>query len=143
MKSDESISTVVGTSIVFFFVAVAFAMRREDGAWMGLGELFEAMKKPTVQWLSAKNTLPWQQVGMSYFAGGMGAWVYYGTTEMGANTRLSWWGVFGYSVASASPAVLMIWLAPTIKAFVGDKNCLLYTSPSPRDKRQSRMPSSA
>ena len=26
---------------------------------------------------------------------------------------------------------------------VGDKPCLLYTSPSPRDKRQSRMPSSA
>ena len=25
----------------------------------------------------------------------------------------------------------------------GDKACLLYTSPSPRDKRQSRMPSSA
>ena len=35
----------------------------------------------------------------------------------------------------------------TAKAFVlplGGKNaCLLYTSPSPRDKRQSRMPSSA
>ena len=28
------------------------------------------------------------------------------------------------------------------KAFLG-KGCLLYTSPSPRDKRQSRMPSSA
>ena len=26
---------------------------------------------------------------------------------------------------------------------VWDQNCLLYTSPSPRDKRQSRMPSSA
>ena len=26
---------------------------------------------------------------------------------------------------------------------VMDKHCLLYTSPSPRDKRQSRMPSSA
>ena len=26
---------------------------------------------------------------------------------------------------------------------VMDKDCLLYTSPSPRDKRQSRMPSSA
>ena len=25
----------------------------------------------------------------------------------------------------------------------GDSPCLLYTSPSPRDKRQSRMPSSA
>ena len=27
--------------------------------------------------------------------------------------------------------------------FVSNNNCLLYTSPSPRDKRQSRMPSSA
>ena len=27
--------------------------------------------------------------------------------------------------------------------FKEDGNCLLYTSPSPRDKRQSRMPSSA
>ena len=26
---------------------------------------------------------------------------------------------------------------------IHSKNCLLYTSPSPRDKRQSRMPSSA
>ena len=26
---------------------------------------------------------------------------------------------------------------------INDKTCLLYTSPSPRDKRQSRMPSSA
>ena len=29
------------------------------------------------------------------------------------------------------------------KARVGEYSCLLYTSPSPRDKRQSRMPSSA
>ena len=28
-------------------------------------------------------------------------------------------------------------------AFESDWGCLLYTSPSPRDKRQSRMPSSA
>ena len=27
--------------------------------------------------------------------------------------------------------------------FLGNHSCLLYTSPSPRDKRQSRMPSSA
>ena len=27
--------------------------------------------------------------------------------------------------------------------FIDFKSCLLYTSPSPRDKRQSRMPSSA
>ena len=29
------------------------------------------------------------------------------------------------------------------KMFDGSSICLLYTSPSPRDKRQSRMPSSA
>ena len=35
--------------------------------------------------------------------------------------------------------------APSSKAFgrIGFLPCLLYTSPSPRDKRQSRMPSSA
>ena len=27
--------------------------------------------------------------------------------------------------------------------FVNDNNCLLYTSPSPRDRQKSRMPSSA
>ena len=27
--------------------------------------------------------------------------------------------------------------------YIRQYNCLLYTSPSPRDKRQSRMPSSA
>ena len=33
---------------------------------------------------------------------------------------------------------------PAINAEIqGDEICLLYTSPSPRDKRQSRMPSSA
>ena len=33
-----------------------------------------------------------------------------------------------------------------LQLIIGDKSvyiCLLYTSPSPRDKRQSRMPSSA
>ena len=33
--------------------------------------------------------------------------------------------------------------AALAKALGQDSTCLLYTSPSPRDKRQSRMPSSA
>ena len=33
--------------------------------------------------------------------------------------------------------------APCLVVEQGGKICLLYTSPSPRDKRQSRMPSSA
>ena len=31
----------------------------------------------------------------------------------------------------------------SMKKITFNKSCLLYTSPSPRDKRQSRMPSSA
>ena len=34
-------------------------------------------------------------------------------------------------------------LPELIKALLNSKNCLLYTSPSPRDQRGARMPSSA
>ena len=39
---------------------------------------------------------------------------------------------------SVGLALMIEWLA-----IARSENCLLYTSPSPRDKRQSRMPSSA
>ena len=46
-----------------------------------------------------------------------------------------------------TPIVLMSYLNPLyvfgLKELVEASICLLYTSPSPRDKRQSRMPSSA
>ena len=38
------------------------------------------------------------------------------------------------------------WAEPTVKTLLNrllNKGCLLYTSPSPRDQRGSRMPSSA
>ena len=36
------------------------------------------------------------------------------------------------------------WTLPDPEILIeGNQTCLLYTSPSPRDKRQSRMPSSA
>ena len=43
----------------------------------------------------------------------------------------------GITITSA--ATTCTWNFPTDQG----NNCLLYTSPSPRDKRQSRMPSSA
>ena len=43
-------------------------------------------------------------------------------------------------VIVGSSAILMLWL---YYSWDIAKGCLLYTSPSPRDKRQSRMPSSA
>jgi SSS family solute:Na+ symporter len=122
LEGSATIATVVCTTLFFFIVAVGAAFKKEGGGWYTPVEFLKLVRTPNVHWLSAKNSLPWQQVGMSYFAGGMGAWVYYGSTEMGANTRLSWWGVLGYSLASAIPAIVMIYIAPAIKDFVGDKN---------------------
>jgi len=52
----------------------------------------------------------------------MGAWVVYGTTEMGATPQLSWIGVLGYSLASAIPGIFVMWLGPLIKeATKGEK----------------------
>ena len=121
LSGNEAISVVECTTVFFLLVAIVAALR-EGGKWLTPQKFWENIKTPNVHWLSAKNSLPWQQIGLSYFAGGMGAWVYYGSTEMGANTRLSWWGVFGYSVGSAAPALILIYIAPTIKEFVGDKN---------------------
>ena len=36
-----------------------------------------------------------------------------------------------------------LWAWDHLYPIVGDPDCLLYTSPSPRDMRRSRMPSSA
>ena len=60
----------------------------------------------------------------------------------------------GLSLAVSEIKTLIVDLDPQANATIGlsdlteksEKNiydCLLYTSPSPRDKRQSRMPSSA
>ena len=49
--------------------------------------------------------------------------------------------------AEVTPSVIEIWVYAGIVGYPGTftdlNSCLLYTSPSPRDKRQSRMPSSA
>ena len=46
------------------------------------------------------------------------------------------------TIASNSYAIFQIEIEDVI-TMDGIERCLLYTSPSPRDKRQSRMPSSA
>lgn len=65
--------------------------------------------------LSARNSASALTIALSFFASGMGAWVVYGTTEMGANPDLSWLGVIGYSGASAIPAILISYLGPNIR----------------------------
>lgn len=65
--------------------------------------------------LSARNSAGTWAIALSFFASGMGAWVVYGTTEMGATPELSWLGVIGYSGASAFPAILICWIGPKVR----------------------------
>jgi len=65
--------------------------------------------------LSARNSAGFFSIALSFFASGMGAWVVYGTTEMGSNPAISWFGVLGYSGASAFPAIVICFLGPYIK----------------------------
>ena len=59
---------------------------------------------------------------MSFFASGMGAWIVYGTTEMGATPALSWWGVCGYSAASAFACLILYFLGPLVKRVVDEND---------------------
>jgi SSS family solute:Na+ symporter len=66
--------------------------------------------------LAARNSASAWTIALSFFASGMGAWVLYGSTEMGATPQLSWIAVIGYSGASALPAIVIgWWLGPMVR----------------------------
>ena len=71
--------------------------------------------------LAARNSSNARSIALSFFATGMGAWVVYGSTEMGANPDLSWLGVLGYSSASAFPAVVVCIIGPRIRRMTGEQ----------------------
>ena len=81
------------------------------------------------EYLSARGSQDWLRIGLSLFASGMGIWILFAPSEVGYYG--GFWDVVGYAVSAATPFLLLAYV------------CLLYTSPSPRDKRQSRMPCSA
>ena len=53
------------------------------------------------------------------------------------------WKIFDPSISTFQFVENRIWIEGFINYKVGIDGCLLYTSPSPRDLRKSRMPSSA
>lgn len=71
--------------------------------------------------LSARSSADATTIALSFFASGMGAWVLYGTTEMGANPQLSWLGVIGYSSSSALPALIICIIGPKVREMCGEK----------------------
>mmetsp|Transcript_93 Transcript_93/g.188 ORF Transcript_93/g.188 Transcript_93/m.188 type:complete len:629 (+) Transcript_93:53-1939(+) len=83
----------------------------EDGKGGGSADFF----------LAARSSAGARAIALSFFASGMGAWVVYGSTEMGANPNLSWFGVLGYSGASAMPALIVCFIGPRVRAITGEK----------------------
>uniref|UniRef100_A0A7S3JQI4 Sodium/solute symporter n=1 Tax=Aureoumbra lagunensis TaxID=44058 RepID=A0A7S3JQI4_9STRA len=81
--------------------------------------LFRSLIRPSDIFLSARQQAGWYAIGISFMASGLGAWIIYGTTELGATRPISWWGVLGYSTASAMPAILICFLGPLIRKKVG------------------------
>jgi len=71
--------------------------------------------------LSARSSAGTTTIALSFFASGMGAWILYGTTEMGANPELSWLGVIGYSSSSAFPAIIISMIGPKVRKLCGEK----------------------
>lgn len=71
--------------------------------------------------LAARNSASAKSIALSFFASGMGAWVVYGSTEMGANPALSWLGVLGYAGASAFPALVVCAIGPRVRKITGEK----------------------
>ena len=51
----------------------------------------------------------------------MGAWVVYAPVEVGANPQLSWIGIFGYSIASASSGIIVYFIGPRLRRLTGEK----------------------
>ena len=80
-------------------------------------------------------------VGISFFA-----------TFASTNTYIGHAGkAYDYGFAWFTLAILLVlfswiswrWIGPPLRRFASQWDCLLYTSPSPRDLSTSRMPSSA
>ena len=105
---------------VLFGVLGATFLLTVAGLFMKKGSGLQGVLRPTDDFLSARNRYKWPTLALSFFASGMGAWVIYGSPEMGAIRTTSWWGVLGYSSASAAGGWVLMWLGPVVKRKVGE-----------------------
>ena len=60
------------------------------GIVLDKGSTFKDVLRPGDGFLSARGQSAWYSIALSFFASGMGAWIVYGTTEMGATRPISW-----------------------------------------------------
>jgi Na+/proline symporter len=122
MTTSEAWAVLYPVLIVFSCMAIAAVFVDQKGRAAGeplMSSVLGVIKRPTDHFLSARGTASGTTIALSFFASGMGAWIVYGTTEMGATPALSWWGVIGYSAASGFPALVLCWLGPLVRRRVG------------------------
>lgn len=121
------VSKGAAAAVLYSVLAVFTLLAVASAGWFGKSiSSFWTLQKNTEDeadyFLAARKSAGTTAIALSFFASGMGAWVVYGTTEMGANPQLSWLGVLGYSIASALPAILIgMWLGPIVLAQTDDK----------------------
>ncbi len=69
-------------------------------------------------YLSARGTQPWQVIGLSLFASGMGIWILFAPSEVG------YWGgfydVFAYALSAATPFLLLAYIGPMVRERLPD-----------------------
>lgn len=120
---------------VFAFIAIASAnyLRCCLPVWLnrvfvlrstaGSGSPDGGEKEKTADFfLSARSSASASKIAFSFFASGMGSWVLYGPTELGATPSLSWLAILGYATASASPAIVVCFVGPRMREMCKEKS---------------------
>ena len=115
-------------------VVCCFFFQAEDGIRdlvrsRGLGDVYKRQIDSYVEGINPGNNLPVGNSPRSF-----SAWI--------KNYQYNQWGsnIFHYGTAQPAPTNFHFLLTDVLGLGNG---CLLYTSPSPRDRTRSRMPSSA
>ncbi len=68
--------------------------------------------------LSARGTQPWQVIGLSLFASGMGIWLLFSPSEVGYYA--GFYDVFAYALSAATPFLLLARLGPMVRERLPD-----------------------
>ena len=68
--------------------------------------------------LSARGTQPWQVIGLSLFASGMGIWILFSPSEVGYYS--GFYDVFAYALSAATPFLLLAYLGPLVREQLPD-----------------------
>jgi len=81
--------------------------------YIGYNSVIEKKDIEKDEYLSARNSKDWVQIGLSLFASGMGVWLLFGPAE---NAYYGgFFDVLGYALSASTPFILLAYLGPYIR----------------------------